>query len=94
MPIKVERFLLQACCGGKSLVFKTDAPLTKEVQEKLVAAGFRAQEHFTKAGILYVDNDALIVSGPFGADRLQVKCKPKVDCDLKLNEFEELLLKL
>jgi hypothetical protein len=93
MPIKVEKFSIQACCGSKAIVFKTDQPVTQEVLAKLVAVGFKEAEHFTKAGILYADNEALIISGPFGSDRLQVKCKVK-DCDQKLNDFEELLLKL
>lgn len=91
--MKVERITIQACCGRKALIFKTDAPLVKEVLDKLIPLGFKEAAHFTKAGILYADNDALIISGPFGSDRLQVKCKV-ADCDQKLNEFETLLLEL
>ncbi len=91
--MKVERITIQACCGRMGLVFKTDQMLTVDFIPKLVANGFREAAHFTKAGILYADNSDLIVTGPLGSDRLQVKCK-SADCAEKLNEFEALLATL
>jgi hypothetical protein len=88
--MKVERLTIQACCGRMGLIFKTDQMLTAEFIPKLVENGFKESEHFTKAGILYVDNMDLIVTGPLGSDRLQIKCK-RADCAEKLNEFEALL---
>jgi hypothetical protein len=88
--MKVERFTIKACCGKTSLIFKTDQPLTKEHLVALVKLGFVAAEHFSKAGILYADNQDLIVTGPFGSDKLQVKCKI-TDCAQKINDFEVLL---
>jgi hypothetical protein len=91
--MKVERFTIQACCGKTSQVFKTDRPITPNDIQGLVGLGFRESAHFTKAGILYVDNSDLIVTGPIGSDRLTVKCKIK-DCTLKVNDFEVLLQQL
>lgn len=91
--MKVERFTVQACCGRTSLIFKTDQPLTKEHLSALVNQGFIEAAHFTKAGILYVDNSDLTVTGPFGSDRLTVKCKI-ADCTQKINDFEVLLQQL
>jgi hypothetical protein len=63
--------------------------------QHLVSNGFTEAKHFTKVGMVYVDNPALIVSGSIGADRLNAKCKNKdANCDKILNDFEELLLKL
>jgi len=61
--------------------------------QALVNLGFKEALHFTKAGILYVDNNELIVTGPIGSDRLQVKCKIS-DCTQKVNDFEVLLQQL
>lgn len=91
--MKITRFSIQACCGGKALIFKTDTPITKDILSALVKLGFKESTHFTKAGILYADNLDFIVTGPFGTTKLQVKCKHK-DCDEKLNNFEALLLSL
>lgn len=88
--MKVERFTVKACCGKTSLIFKTDQPLTPAHLSALVKLGFAEAPHFTKAGILYADNSDLIVTGPFGSDKLQVQCKLK-DCTQKLNDFEALL---
>ena len=88
--MKVERFTVQACCGRTSLILRIDQPLSKEILASLVNAGFKEAAHFTKAGILFADNGELIVTGPFGADRVQVKCRI-ADCNQKLNDFESLL---
>jgi hypothetical protein len=91
--MKVERFTVQACCGSKSLIFKTNRPISKSDVSNLVKLGFTESPNFTKAGILYVDNSDLIVTGPIGSDRLQVKCKSG-NCEEKVNDFEVLLQQL
>jgi hypothetical protein len=91
--MKVERFTIKACCGKVSNIFKIDQPVTKDLLSSLLKLGFKEGEHFTKAGILYADNLDFIITAPFGADRLQIRCKKK-ECSEKLNDFEALLLQL
>lgn len=91
--MKLERFTTQSCCGGLSVIFKIGKPITKEILNTFINLGFVESAHFTKAGILYATNADFILTGPFGSDKLQVKCK-KSDCDQKLNDFESLLLNL
>lgn len=93
MTDKVERIIVQACCGKKQIIFKIGKPMTISFLDSLKSNGFTESAHFTKAGILYADNLDLTVTGPFGSDRLQAHCK-KSDCDQIFNDFEELLLKL
>jgi len=88
--MNTKRFTVQACCGNTSLILKTDRPLDKILLEFLISKGFIEFDHFTKAGILYADSSELIVTGPFGSDRLHVRCK-KADCAIILNDFEVLL---
>jgi hypothetical protein len=90
--MKVERFNIQACCGRMAIIFKTDRPLTKDHLTNLVKLGFIESTHFTKAGILYVDNKDFTLTGPLGSDRLTVKCKYKPDeCNQKMINLEDLL---
>lgn len=91
--MQIERHTVQACCGKTSLIFKTDRPIMPNDVQALVDLGFTESAHFTKAGILYVDNSDLIITGPIGSDRLQVKCKI-LDCTQKVNDFEVLLQQL
>jgi hypothetical protein len=91
--MKVERFVIQACCGKKGIVFKIDRPIDMSLLQYLKSNGFKEAEHFTRAGMLYADNMDLIVSGPIGADKMNVKCK-KADCNQIFNCFEALLLKM
>jgi len=93
MTEKVEKIVIQACCGKKQILFKINRPITADLLNNLISNGFTEHAHFTKAGILYADNLDLTITGPFGSDRLQAHCK-KSDCDQIFNNFEELLLKL
>jgi hypothetical protein len=88
--MKIERFLIQGCCNRKQIVFKLDRPLFVELLEVLKSNGFTEAPNFAKAGMIYADNKDLIVSGPVGGDKLNVKCK-KGGCELALNELEALL---
>ena len=88
--MKVERFTIQACCGRTAIIFRTDRPLTKERLEALTKLGFVETPHFTKAGILYVDNLDFTMTGPLGSDRLTVKCK-HADSASKIDNLEVLL---
>ena len=91
--MKVTRFVIPACCKGKQIVFTIDRPVLRDLIDHLVSNGFTEDKHFSKVGMLYVDNPDLIVSGPMGHDRVNVKCK-KDDCEQILNDFEALLLKM
>lgn len=91
--MKVEKFVVQACCGNTQIIFKTDQPISEYLLQHLISNGFTAAAHFTAAGVLHADNMDLIVMGPFGSDRLQARCK-KGDCTQSLNDFEALLLKM
>jgi hypothetical protein len=88
--MKLEKFSIQACCGKTSTIYKTDRPLVKDFLNVFKNLGFVEAEHFTKAGILYVESKQFIITGPFGSDRLQIKCKT-ADCDGKLKEIEALI---
>jgi hypothetical protein len=92
--MKIERFLIQGCCGRKQIVFKLDRPLAVELLEVLKSNGFTEAPNFAKAGMIYADNKDLIVSGPVGGDKLNVKCKHREDeCNQYLNDLEALLIR-
>lgn len=97
--MKIERIVApQGCskCGGMNLLLKLSASVSKDFLSLFQNNGFKEQAHFTQAGILYVENDNLTVHGPFGSDKLHVKCKKteKADCQEILNKFEALLQQL
>ena len=91
--MKVEKFVVKACCGKTSTYFKINAPINKTILDSLVSSGFTESEHFTKAGLLYINSPYLVVTGSFGSNRLQVKCRT-TNCSEKVDEFESLLSKL
>lgn len=91
--MKIEKHTVSACCGKTNTTFKVDKSITKDILLWFKQQGFNEIEHFTKAGMLYVENDNLILTSPFGSNKLQAKCK-KTDCVKILNDFEDLLKQL
>jgi hypothetical protein len=91
--VKIERFATKACCGKQSLLLKIGKPLSTTFLPLFLKEGFVETPHFIKAGILYIQNDVIIVSGPFGQDKLQLSCKPinKALCKDAIEAFEKLL---
>jgi hypothetical protein len=93
--MKLEKFVVQACCGRKAVIYRTDQSLSKDHISGLVARGFTEAAHFTQSGILYVDNPDFTLTGPLGSDRLTVKCKhAEAECNQKINDLEVLLQQL
>lgn len=88
--MKLTRFTVQSCCGGTTIIYKVDQPLSKELISKLIFHKFIEQTNFTQAGILYMNNEKYILTGPIGSNRLQVKCKIQ-NCTQNLNDLEALL---
>ena len=88
--MKLEKFDVKACCGRMTVIFKADTTISASTINELVKVGFKELAHFTKAGILYVENSTFVLTGPIGSDRLQVKCK-KQDCSKEMVELENTL---
>lgn len=91
--MKVERFAVRACCGTTSVAFKLGTVISMDFLPLLIGKGFTESRSFTKAGILYVENEVLIATGAFNSNILQIKCK-KQDCNSSINIIEELLTKM
>lgn len=89
--MQVERIYVKSCCGGTAVVFKLNAPVSRELLQALKDKKYSESEALTKSGILYVDSLTLTVTGAFSSNKLQIKCKKKDACDQALNELEELL---
>ena len=88
--MKTDRHIIQACCGRTAVILKTDRPLDNNLITFLVNFGFNEAKHFSNAGIIYLDNEDFILTGPIGSDRLQVKFKKTNDYE-KLEELENKL---
>lgn len=91
--MKVERIIIQACCNKKQIVFRLDKPLDQSIIEVLKSNGFTENPLFTKAGMLYADNPDLILTGPFGNNKINAKCKREGSCEQILNDLEALLVR-
>ena len=89
--MKIDRYVIQACCKRVQIVYRLDRPVDKSLIEVFKSNGFKELVHFTQAGLIYMESMDGVVSGPIGADKLNVKCK-KDNCEPFLNNIEQLLI--
>ena len=84
---------IKSCCGKKQLVWKLPFSIQKEYLGQLQKAGFPYLKSFYDAGMLYLENKTIIVTGVFGLNEIKIKCKHK-DCSANINLLEHVLLHL
>lgn len=72
------------------VAFRLGSVLSMDFLPLLISKGFTEGKSFSKAGILYVENEALIATGAFNTNVLQIKCKNS-NCNGAISALEELL---
>jgi hypothetical protein len=91
--LKVSRIISKSnckACGGKSIAFKLEKTLTKDILP-LLKDKYIVQDHFLLAGILYVENEGIIATGAFGSTTLQTSCKNS-ECSKYIDQLEGILV--
>lgn len=87
-----QKLNVASCCGKDSIIYILSSPITKELMNGLLQFNYKEVVNFTKLGVLYVDGKSSFITGTFGSNRLQFKCKLK-DCP-EINQIEDFLSRL
>lgn len=91
--ILIDKREIKSCCGKSQKIWKLSIPLKKEFLETFQKAGFTYLTSFLDAGMLYIQDSSLIVSGVFGLNELRLKCKNK-NCENSIDKLEQIILQL
>jgi hypothetical protein len=81
-----QKFNTKTCCGKILVTWKLGFQVTKELINYL-SNSFKEHNHFTKSGMLYMDNQSLVISGQLGSNSIQIRCKSK-NCEQAMNDLE------
>ena len=88
----IKKHKIKSCCGSEASIFETERPIRKYQVDIFRTSGFNVPPNFLKHGIFYVTNGKLVATGPYGSNRINVKCSGN-ECGKLLFEFENLLKK-
>lgn len=88
--MNVDRKTVKSCCGKKSFILIINKPIDEGIIKALQSTGYKELEHFTKSGILYVENNYIIATGPIGSNKLQIRCRVE-DCEKHIDALESTL---
>ena len=88
--MKIEKIKIKSCCSGEIVLFKLDRSINANLLDHFKQAGYQEAPSFTKSGILYVDNIDITVTGTFGGNKLQLKCRNN-NCSQAMDNLETFL---
>lgn len=91
--MKYSKSEIKSCCGKISHMYKFEITTDKSFMQKFLDKGFIDAPFLTKCGVLYIENDDLILTGTLGGNSLQAKCK-RVKCDDIFGSLEQLISEL
>lgn len=78
-------------CGKKEqLLLELSSPLTEDHLQAFVNSSFNENKIYKRTGLFYVEDIHLIAIGPFGSNRLQIKCKT-TNCGPSIANLESII---
>jgi hypothetical protein len=86
-----KTLLASSCkCTKPQVLLEVNFSFDKEHLQYFNINNFTEVKSYTNVGILYVEDANLAAIGPFGSNRLQIKCKTD-NCDASLANLENVL---
>jgi hypothetical protein len=80
-------------CSKPSTVLEFNFSILKKHLSQLLVNNFLDNNSYTSLGICYVEDDNIVAIGPFGSNRLQIKCKNN-NCEISIASLENMLRNL
>ena len=89
---EIKKILIPSNCNctKQQIILELSFPLEKKYLPYFNNNNLTEVKSYINSGILYIENANLIAIGPFGSNRLQIKCKNS-SCDASLADFENVL---
>lgn len=87
------REIVPACCGKSTITYGLSFSILKEQAPSFEQAGFYVSNTYLNVGMLYAENNYLVVTGSFGSNRIVLKCKVK-NCETMTSTFEDVITTL
>lgn len=88
LRMMMERKQTKACCGGGGYTFILDVPINKRALSAFQNAGYRTSDVYTSAGVFFVEKNSVTASGPFGGNKIHVRCGGSKNCSQLLDDLE------
>lgn len=77
-------------CNKGQLLLELSVPLDKTHIKFFAGSSFLENKTYTNLGLFYMESIDLTAIGPFGSNRLNIKCKT-ANCDDNIIQLEEIL---
>ena len=84
----MKRTLVKSCCGSRGYVFELDGPLSRAALATFKQEGYSSSETYTRVGVFHVEKNGLTATGPYGGNKIQVRCQGSANCSQLLDNLE------
>jgi hypothetical protein len=85
-----KRHLVKSCCGSVAYLFEISQPVTPKTLDFFKHAGYTTSEIHQKIGVFFVEKQGLMATGPYGSNKIQVRCM-SANCSQMLDAFDNTL---
>lgn len=91
MSREVKRVILNGgCCSKKEIFLELNFSLDINQLSYLVSLGYIENKNYTNTGLFYLGASSFTAIGPFGSNRLRIKCKNS-NCLAGLDKLEAII---
>lgn len=77
-------------CNKGQILLELNVPLDKTHIKFFAGSPFLENKSYTNLGLFYMESLDLVAIGPFGSNRLNIKCKT-ANCNNNIIELEDIL---
>ena len=84
----MKRTQVKSCCGSRSYILELDGPLSRNALSLFRQEGYTSSETYTRVGIFHVEKNGLTATGPYGSNKIQVRCGGSANCSQLLDHLE------
>lgn len=77
-------------CSKPSTTLEFNFPMVNKYLPQLLTLNFLDNNSYTSIGICYLEDDNIVALGPFGSNRLQIKCKNN-NCESSICNLENII---
>jgi len=77
-------------CAKEQVLLEINKPFDKAHLQFFIGTGFSENKTYGNLGLLYIETINLVAIGPFGSNRLNIKCKT-ANCQNDIIKLEDIL---
>lgn len=92
--VSIKEKITAGCCGKFQISLEIDKSVSRDILKLFEDSKFLISNKFKEAGIIFIEDENIVATCPFGQNRFQIKIKNKEKWSESVDYLKKLLLSL